>query len=424
MKKKIKDISIVGGGISGCVSAFLLSRKGYNVTLFEKKNTLGGSTRDIIDKNNVFFNGPHYFDEKSFWFKELKKLNIFKNYFYNFSGSYKNKEKYHNINKVYCDIFGESLIHNNFPHPVTKNKFTKLKNFIDLDTLENRIDIYQSNIQKPLKKWCKNFTNTLNNLNGDCSSILSISRIFFQKDIKKITKLKVKNKNADMLLGVPKIDYKGRYFVPKKGYDIFFSKFTKILKKDVKIFLNSKIDIKIDNSQNLSLYNKSKLIQNDKIIWACNPVPLIREFGIDPLDNEVLKVKIFSSNVTFLNKSYKKNFYIQVFSKNTNIFRIYFYKINNRSKISIETFFNKEQSKLDVVFLKTILDKFKIDIKIDTVFCEKKEIRHVLVTSNDLNKFKNFEKKIINSNIITGGWHLFSREKKINHIINKLDFYE
>ena len=51
MKKKIKDISIVGGGISGCVSAFLLSRKGYNVTLFEKKNTLGGSTRDIIDKN-------------------------------------------------------------------------------------------------------------------------------------------------------------------------------------------------------------------------------------------------------------------------------------------------------------------------------------------------------------------------------------
>jgi len=60
----------------------------------------------------------------------------------------------------------------------------------------------------------------------------------------------------------------------------------------------------------------------------------------------------------------------------------------------------------------------------DTVYCKKKEIRQILVTINDLNKFKNFEKKIINSNIITGGWHLFSREKKINHIINKLDFYE
>jgi len=402
----------------------LLSKKGYNVTLFEKKNALGGSTRDISDKNDIFYNGPHYFEEKFFWFKELKKLNIFKNYFYSFSGNYKNKEKYHNINKVYCDIFGESLIHNNFPHPVTKKKFTKLKDFNEFNSLENRIDIYQSNIQKPLKKWCKNFTNKLNNLSGECSSILSISRIFFQKDIKKITKLKIQSNNADMLLGVPQIDYKGKYFVPKKGYDSFFLEFTKFLKKDVKIFLNSKIDIKVNDSHNLNLYNRSKLIENDKIIWACNPVPLIKEFGIDPLDNEVLKVKIFSSNITFLNKSHKKNFYIQVFSKNTNIFRIYFYKINNRSKISIETFFNKEQSKLDVVFLKTILDKFKIDIKIDTVFCEKKEIRHVLVTSNDLNKFKNFEKKIINSNIITGGWHLFSREKKINHIINKLDFYE
>ena len=214
------------------------------------------------------------------------------------------------------------------------------------------------------------------------------------------------------------------FFILNRSKYIIFLLKIKASKKDVKIFLNSKIDIKIDNSQNLSLYNKSKLIQNDKIIWACNPVPLIREFGIDPLDNEVLKVKIFSSNVTFLNKSYKKNFYIQVFSKNTNIFRIYFYEINNRSKISVETFFKKEQGELDVVFLKNILNKFKINIRINTKFYEKKEIRHVLITNNDLNKFKNFETKIINSNIITGGWHLFSREKKINHIINRLDFYE
>jgi len=30
----------------------------------------------------------------------------------------------------------------------------------------------------------------------------------------------------------------------------------------------------------------------------------------------------------------------------------------------------------------------------------------------------------MNSNVISGGWHLFSREKKINHILNRLDFYE
>ena len=76
MKKKTKNISIIGGGISGCVSAFLLSRKGYRVNLFERKNFLGGSIKDFTDEKNIFYNGPQYFDEKSFWFKELKKLNI------------------------------------------------------------------------------------------------------------------------------------------------------------------------------------------------------------------------------------------------------------------------------------------------------------------------------------------------------------
>ena len=424
MKKKIKNISIIGGGISGCVSAFLLSKKGYNISLFEQKNFLGGSIKDIIYKKNIFYNGPQYFDGNSFWLKELIKIDIFKKSFYSFKGSYKLKKNFHNVSKVYCDIFGEGLISNNFPHPITIKKFNQLKNYNDINSLEDRINCYQKNIQKPLKNWCKNFTNKLFDLNTDCSSILSIPRVFFQNDREKTSKLKDNNRLADMLLGIPKTDNKGLFYVPKKGYDDLFSKFTKHLRQKIQIFFNSKIEIKLNSQNNINLYNKSKIIKTDRIIWACNPVPLLKKFGIHPIDNKVLRVKIFSTNVTFLNNAHKKNFYIQVFSKNTNIFRIYFYEINNRSKISIETFFNKEQRELDIVFLKNILNKFKINVTIDAKFCEKKEIRHVLITSNDLNKFKDFEKRIINSNIISGGWHLFNRDKKINHIVNRLDFYE
>ena len=123
MKKKIKNISIIGGGISGCVSAFLLSKKGYNISLFEQKNFLGGSIKDIIYKKNIFYNGPQYFDGNSFWLKELIKIDIFKKSFYSFKGSYKLKKNFHNVSKVYCDIFGEGLISNNFPHPITIKKF-------------------------------------------------------------------------------------------------------------------------------------------------------------------------------------------------------------------------------------------------------------------------------------------------------------
>ena len=41
------NISIIGGGISGCISALLLSKLGHKITLFEKKDTLGGTIGDI-----------------------------------------------------------------------------------------------------------------------------------------------------------------------------------------------------------------------------------------------------------------------------------------------------------------------------------------------------------------------------------------
>jgi phytoene dehydrogenase-like protein len=38
--KKLSKIAIVGGGLAGLVNAILLSRKGFEVSLFEKKQYL------------------------------------------------------------------------------------------------------------------------------------------------------------------------------------------------------------------------------------------------------------------------------------------------------------------------------------------------------------------------------------------------
>ena len=92
--KKHYNISIIGGGISGCVTALLLSKFGHKITLFEKRETLGGTIGDINKNEEKFLNGPQYFDNNSQWFKDIKKLKIFKNYFYNFNSSYMfNKKK-------------------------------------------------------------------------------------------------------------------------------------------------------------------------------------------------------------------------------------------------------------------------------------------------------------------------------------------
>ena len=70
------------------------------------------------------------------------------------------------------------------------------------------------------------------------------------------------------------------------------------------------------------------------------------------LDNPVVKVKILCSEIEIFNSPTVESFYIQVFSLKTNIFRIYFYKTDTKYKITIETFFNKENDLLDEDSLK------------------------------------------------------------------------
>lgn len=68
----MKVAKIIGCGLSGITSAILLKEKGYNVTIFEKRNHIGGNCFDQnINGVNVHKYGPHIFhtnDEEVFAF--------------------------------------------------------------------------------------------------------------------------------------------------------------------------------------------------------------------------------------------------------------------------------------------------------------------------------------------------------------------
>ena len=76
-----KRLAVIGSGISGLSAAFFLSKK-YNVSLFEKNNTLGGHTRTVsifeqkkkilVDTGFIVFNEKNYQDFTSF----LNYLNV------------------------------------------------------------------------------------------------------------------------------------------------------------------------------------------------------------------------------------------------------------------------------------------------------------------------------------------------------------
>jgi oxygen-dependent protoporphyrinogen oxidase len=55
----MKKICIIGGGISGLVAAFLLKKKGFNVTLFDKSGRVGGNIETVKRDGFLIEQGPN-----------------------------------------------------------------------------------------------------------------------------------------------------------------------------------------------------------------------------------------------------------------------------------------------------------------------------------------------------------------------------
>jgi protoporphyrinogen oxidase len=74
----IKNVVIVGAGISGLSIGSLLSKDGVNVTIYEKMNRVGGRTTSTKYRNHILDNGFHImpFYKQSFIFEILRRLEI------------------------------------------------------------------------------------------------------------------------------------------------------------------------------------------------------------------------------------------------------------------------------------------------------------------------------------------------------------
>lgn len=54
-----KKIVVIGAGISGLTTAYLLSKKGFDVKIIEKKSSVGGSIESVTEQGFLFDRGPN-----------------------------------------------------------------------------------------------------------------------------------------------------------------------------------------------------------------------------------------------------------------------------------------------------------------------------------------------------------------------------
>ena len=72
------QVCVIGAGVGGLSMASLLCKQGYDVTVYEKSNSVGGRTTSILFKGHVLDNGFHImpFYKKSAIYEILKTLEI------------------------------------------------------------------------------------------------------------------------------------------------------------------------------------------------------------------------------------------------------------------------------------------------------------------------------------------------------------
>ena len=75
-------IAIIGAGITGLVTAYKLSQKGYNVTIFEKQSNAAGLASTIkIANTNIEKAYHHFFPTDKELIELSKELNIYNELF-------------------------------------------------------------------------------------------------------------------------------------------------------------------------------------------------------------------------------------------------------------------------------------------------------------------------------------------------------
>lgn len=250
-----------------------------------------------------------------------------------------------------------------------------------------------------------------------------MEEFFFLNDIKKINLLKKKDAIYDELLGVPNFKYgSNQAFLPVKGFNNFFFELKKILKKKgVKIHSAEKILLKKNNSGKLNIFNNKDEIICDHILWTANPVPLIKNLEDKLLDNPFSKCFLLFMDFCKVSKNIKDS-YIQVFSKKSNITRIFVYKSYNIFKLTAEGVFTSKEINFEeeVNFIKKVLKKFFPGSQIQNTFQIKKILRHNLYTVRDFNLMEKVFTNKYHKKFIHGSWHIYNRDEKIINILENI----
>ncbi len=273
MKKKI---SIIGASFYGCLLAYCLSKKKYDVSIYEKGNNLLSGFNSIKIKDFKLNNGFHGFEYP----RNKELINFLKNEISLKLNKIPNKRKL----LIDREIIDYTTIYKNFPK--------KLKNIY----IEKNLKFFKNQDINFFFK--KKFVKKIEKNSHRFSDDIKLSKHLFipwflPADVKHISKDEG-SKFRSLIRSKKIIPY---YFIPQNGLFNIINKFfiRKFKKKKVKIFFNSNFSIEknkillTDNKNNNVFNNKTK----SEIIFCGSPIIMLKYINPEMLEDLNKYVRYF-----------------------------------------------------------------------------------------------------------------------------------
>lgn len=394
--------TIVGGGSVGLGTLSLLLEQGSECKLYEATDRIGGILRDIKSQDAYYFSGCQYLTKSSLWFNSLSRKDLLE-----FNQSFAS----------FTDLFGPKSISREFSGPVYDGILQPLDMKINLqNSIHDKIMGYQPSVREGLLNWLTMLGVNPRDFHAASLKPLGISRIHFRSHDEKIYSWRKEEPSLAEYFGIPFANHGSELpaIIPRFGFSRYFDEhfYTKFKESIIK---NSSVQIKFHSGTFKLKSNKSPEIESRKILWSGNPNPILRALGAESLDSFNFTCQLICGEVRNWDGD---PLYVQVFSRQSKVLRVYLYKLNGVSRFTIERAYGSESIKSSCDFAEEILSMLDLQVTLEPRGVWKQS-RFNLFTLRDYKSIADLDHFIQDSNLISGAWLEYSRDSKISKIVTK-----
>ena len=313
----MRPVKIVGGGLTGVLAAFEAHRLGCrDISLFERFESLGGVALPKKAHGMELRDGCIYLGPKGDPMRAMLEHH---------------GVAFEDFDNRFCSVAPGGVVADDFGGPSLATRDFALRPK-PLTSLDARIASYPSDIEAPLRAYCQWHlgTDDLAAVHESAAIPLAINRVFpIGVDLGSLAGLKRDNALYDELYGIPRHMWGHHRNVtaslPVGGFKAMFDQCQRALEGlGVKVFDTSLV------SPRAALHEHK---DGEVLVWAANPTPLFKPMD---LPTPPLLKKSFATYVFQVRWAGPLPFYVQNFTAQGSVFRLYFYESGGRSLLAAE----------------------------------------------------------------------------------------